>query len=457
MNHSPWIAQLSRIRPADTITSNSTTEVAIVGGGIAGVTSAYFLLTRTDKKVLIIEAGKIAHGATGHNAGQITSYFEMPFTEMVEKFGVERAAYAQKVINEDARVLLEEIVSHAGIQTPFSQFVGYDGWTQESQIVTELQNLALEAEAGLTVRPIMIAREWIAEHPIPHNYSHLYQIVSHADILSALQTSDKKYIAVTPFLSGCMNSALFSEELVGYLLRTYPERFSLYEHAPVHGVHLHKDQVVLDVRTYHVYAQYVVLCTNGFETLSIYEGEEKTVIDSTYHRNVEGVIGFMAAYLEPARKQPFTGSYNGFSSSIGHIITDSYDLAEPYFYVTRRPYDRGVHTELNLLSVGGPDRRLPEGDRYDPAMPYPRAIRRIMESFAKQTYDFNRPFDFYWHGLMGYTATRFRIIGHDPKQHRLLYNLGCNGVGILPSIYGSHRISRLLNNESVEPTIFDPQ
>jgi len=56
---------------------------------------------------------------------------------------------------------------------------------------------------------------------------------------------------------------------------------------------------------------------------------------------------------------------------------------------------------------------------------------------------------------MGYTKNGVRKIGREPKASRLLYNLGCNGVGILTSIYGGDRIAKIIKGEKVEPTIFD--
>jgi glycine/D-amino acid oxidase-like deaminating enzyme len=49
------------------------------------------------------------------------------------------------------------------------------------------------------------------------------------------------------------------------------------------------------------------------------------------------------------------------------------------------------------------------------------------------------------------------VVGAHRQQARLLYNLGCNGVGFLPSIYGGHRLSRLLAGDELAPTIFDPR
>ena len=40
---------------------------------------------------------------------------------------------------------------------------------------------------------------------------------------------------------------------------------------------------------------------------------------------------------------------------------------------------------------------------------------------------------------MGYMDGGVRVIGAHPRHAALLYNLGCNGVGFLPSICGGER------------------
>ena len=117
MNHSPWIVQLKRTRPVEPLAENLSTDTVIVGGGIAGITTAYFLLTKGTERVVLLEAGKVAHGATGHNAGQITSYFEKTFIQLAERYGIVQTTAAHKAIEEDARVLLEHIFAHAELST----------------------------------------------------------------------------------------------------------------------------------------------------------------------------------------------------------------------------------------------------------------------------------------------------------------------------------------------------
>ena len=58
----------------------------------------FFALKYTHKKIVMLERYKLAHGATGHNAGQVVSYFERGFASLVDEFGIERAAQGQKAL-----------------------------------------------------------------------------------------------------------------------------------------------------------------------------------------------------------------------------------------------------------------------------------------------------------------------------------------------------------------------
>lgn len=67
-NHSPWIDKLDKSIAYRQAQGESHSDIGIIGAGIAGVATAYHILSQTQLSVAIIEARKIAHGATGHNA-----------------------------------------------------------------------------------------------------------------------------------------------------------------------------------------------------------------------------------------------------------------------------------------------------------------------------------------------------------------------------------------------------
>jgi glycine/D-amino acid oxidase-like deaminating enzyme len=446
MNHSPWIAQLNRTRPVDILDQDLETDVVVIGGGIAGVTTAFYLLTKTDKHVVLIEADKVAHGATGHNAGQITSYFEKTLTELVAQFGFDNAIAGQRAIEQDARKLLEDIWSHAMLQTPRSEFIGYEGLTTLNQILAVLDDLLLRSKSDLVVRKILIAQEWLESNTISDQYVGLYTPVRHKDILGLLETGVSEYIAAYPFLSGCTNSALFTEELVGFLIQTYPTRFVLKEHTPIQRLILNQGRVVAHSATHSVSGTCVVLCTNGFENISIVNNSGPE-IDGRFHAEVGGKVGYMAAYRDRLDRPPFASIYTPATAHENN----------PYFYVTRRPHEDSQSATHNIICIGGPEYFIPDRATYDSSHEFPMEVRDALDTFTLQTYKYKNEMDFRWHGLMGYTKSGVRLVGYEPRNRSLLYNLGCNGVGILTSVYGAERIARLILGETLEPTIFDPQ
>ncbi len=453
-NHSPWIKQLNRTRQVVPLENDLTTDFLIVGGGIAGVTTAFFALRDTDKKVVLIEADKIAHGATGHNAGQITSYFERPLTELVGEFGFELAIEGQRSV-EFGWSLLDEIVSQAKLQTPLYKFTGYAGFSDLDQVLQGLKNNQFRVQGGLQPESIFIAKEWDEIGKIPVEYKDLYQTISQEDLLNLLETNNTSFIALLAFQKGCMNSALYTEELVGYLISNYKDRFSFYEGSPVKSVRLAENSGSVESLGNIIEAQRIVLCTNGFENFSI-KNDTGSEIDTKFHHSLVGRIGYMSGYIEPLSNPPVAISYFP-----GKEERTSDPTGESYFYLTRRPHEHEGNKSHNLLCIGGPDRVLPNHAIYSRSDPSREDIQETLDEFLRENYSKypkeKNEYSFSWHGLMGYTPNGIRRVGFEPCNPVLLYNLGCNGVGILPSIFGAKRISRFLRGENVEQSIFDPQ
>ncbi len=456
VNNSPWIKQLKRIRPVESLYVDKETDVVVIGGGIAGISTAYYILKNTNKKVLLVEADLVAHGATGHNAGQLVAYFERPFSELVEEFGLELAANGQRAI-ESAWLLLDEMISETQLQTPMWQFTGYAASRDINEVIVHLKNNSFRVKAGMSPEMIMVAEDSPDVNKISDEYKNLYTLLPQKDILSLLETNDNRYIAALPGRKGCMNSAMFCEEVVGYLLSKYPDRFVLTERTLVDNIVLNKDNCVLETHQgIKIMAEKVVLCTNGFEKIKITNTAGGDV-DKKFHHMVRGSVGYMAGYLEEFDKSPTAISY------LPKLQTNNNTFeSDPYFYLTRRPYENEVQEKHNLICVGGPEALMDDTNNYSKKEhPYPDEAQEQIDEFLHKTYS-HAPegqinYKFLWHGLMGYTPTGVRLVGPEPLNPVLHYNIGCNGVGLLHSIYGGNRISRYIAGEKVEPSIFDPK
>ncbi len=436
---SPWLHQLNDERKTVKLSHDIETDVTIVGAGIAGVSTAFYILKNTDARVVIIEKGKLASGATGHNAGQVVSYFERSFADMVQEYGIEKTAYAWKAV-ENAWTQLDEMYTTAKLDIPFSRFTGHDGFISLDQVLHYLEDNRLRREAGMNIENIRVAVE--AGLAIPEKYKSLYDLRPQKEILAILETENTDFIASFSYQKGVVNSALFCQEVMVYLLQRYPDRLSLYEHTQINKIVLKHDHALLDAIEHTIDTQKVILCTNGFESLTIIN-EGGLEIDAKFHHTVTGRVGYMSGYFEKMNKQPIAISY--YSGNV------------PYYYLTRRPFEK----DKNLISVGGPEIILEDRKDYIREYEYPDEAQEDIDRFIKSTYDKDPnkkiDFSFTWHGLMGYTPNKVRRVGFEPKNHVLMYNLGCNGVGILPSVYGGERISKLLNGTENEKTIFDPE
>jgi glycine/D-amino acid oxidase-like deaminating enzyme len=449
-NKSPWLKQLDRTRPVHTHDNFEGMNYAIIGGGIAGVVTAYMLLKHTDKKVVLFEQDQIAHGATGHNAGQVVGYFERPLFDIAHEYGKDHAIKAQQAL-ERGWIILDEILADTALQTPMSSFIKSVGLTHQDQILRLLKDNDIKASGGLPVWPIFIEDE-LPLSPEFDEYVGLWKRTTKENILEMLESKDSRYVALGQEKAGCMNSALFTEELAGYLLREYSSRFAISEKTPVLEIELHLENATMKTPLGDIRVDNVILCTNGFENIALVN-KEGADIDVKFHHRVRGYVGYMAGYTDENGKPPTALTYINNPES-------KMESSDSYFYLTRRPYESRDDRAVNLISVGGPGVWLDSASEYSKKDMYPEDAQKNIDEFVKNTYcdsPENISYEFKWHGLMGFTQNYLRIVGREPCNPVLLYNLGCNGVGILPSLFGGERIAHILRGDELEPTVFDPK
>ncbi|TSC55725.1 MAG: FAD dependent oxidoreductase [Parcubacteria group bacterium Gr01-1014_18] len=80
-----WYSK-KNITPQNPLSSDQSADVAIVGGGLAGLTAAQ-ILSEAGKSVVILEQAFCGAGASGKNSGFITPDSEIPLRELIETKG----------------------------------------------------------------------------------------------------------------------------------------------------------------------------------------------------------------------------------------------------------------------------------------------------------------------------------------------------------------------------------
>lgn len=450
-NHSPWLDQLRSPSTYEPLSSNTSTDIAIIGAGIAGVSTAYFILKQTNFQVHLIEASHIAHGATGHNAGLLFSHFEKPLANVVSEFSLDLANQAQVAMNSSWQ-LLAQIYEDTNLHTPYLEFISYTGCQSLVEVFDSLQNLEFQYQP-MPEDKFVIATEISSQ--IPAKYAGRYTTLPQSEILNLLETDDHRYIAMHTSKAGCLNSASFCQELIAYLCKQYSDRFIIHEQTPIRTIQLRADDAIVKNDTHYVTAKKVILCTNGYKNFQIINHGQQD-IQQKFQKLVRGLIGYMAAYTEEPLRFPGAISYEPLQQT---SPKDPF-LSEPYYYITRRPFQMPDQPPQNLITVAGPEAPITDNSgTYSIDQLYPQTALAGLNSFLASTYKYAPPppieFAYQWHGLMAYTPNGIRCIGPEPLNPLLLYNLGCNGIGILPSIYGGHKLARILSGESLPPSIFD--
>ncbi len=88
-------------------------DVAVVGGGIVGVTAA-LMLAQQNVRVALIEADRLGHGVTGHTTAKLSSLHGLTYASMRRRHG-DRTARAYGALNEAGIATVVQRVAEHGI------------------------------------------------------------------------------------------------------------------------------------------------------------------------------------------------------------------------------------------------------------------------------------------------------------------------------------------------------
>src|SRR5438045_1610661 len=130
------------------LNQNTSTNVVIVGAGIAGLTTAY-VLARAGIEVIVLDDGPIGGGMTARTTAHLTNALDDRFYELERLFGEEGARLAAQS-HTSAIDQVEAIVRAEQIDCEFERLDGYLFLPPNGRVKVLDDELPAAHRAGLT-------------------------------------------------------------------------------------------------------------------------------------------------------------------------------------------------------------------------------------------------------------------------------------------------------------------
>jgi len=129
------------------LTEDLEADVAIVGGGIAGLTAAY-LLKRSGLRVALLEKNTIGSGTTSHTTGKLTSQHNLVYEDLEKQLG-ERTARIYAEANQAAVEEITQIIKKEKIACEFAVDDSYVYTTDPDKVGQFKAEAKVAAKLGL--------------------------------------------------------------------------------------------------------------------------------------------------------------------------------------------------------------------------------------------------------------------------------------------------------------------
>lgn len=121
-NKSFWLDKF-KIQNFGSLEEDISTQVCIIGGGITGITTAYYL-AKKGFNVVVIEKDEVASKTTGHTTGKISVQHGLFYKYLLDTFGI---SYVEKYLeaNDKAIKNIENIINIEKISCDFERKSSY--------------------------------------------------------------------------------------------------------------------------------------------------------------------------------------------------------------------------------------------------------------------------------------------------------------------------------------------
>lgn len=388
-----WYTKKKRIE-FPSLRADISTDVVVVGGGIAGLSVAD-ALSRAGKRVVVLEREFCGAGVSGKSSGMITQDSELELTDLISNLGVDRARRLWEFVGEGMEKIRGNIAAHK-----------IDCEYKEDDYVFVANNRRGFEKA---------IREHRSREVLGYE-SYLYDRVSVKKIIN----SSRYYGAVRYPGTFSINSFLYTQAFCNVLSK---RGVSIFEKT---NVSLIGHEEVLTENGHHVRAEYVVVCVDKFLP------HLRRFTKDVYH---------VETYL--TLSEPLSDDDIARIFPSGNLMVNDSDIIYQYYRIT---------SDRRLL-LGGGDYLTTYA--YTKSRRPERIIPKLSRYMAKKFPELTFNIEYVWPGLLGVSKDLIPIVGADRAMPYVYYISAATGLAWATGV-GVYVAEKILNRRDEYDDLFSP-
>lgn len=386
-----WYLNKHKVQP---LTENLTTDIVVIGGGMAGLSAAQSF-QKKGFQVVLLEKNHCGSGASGKSSGFITPNSELSLHDLARLHGVPEAKRLWEFVTSGVK----------GIQNNITKFnFDCDYQIQDTLVVANTHRKFLS--------------ELVTEHAIREQLGYS----------SILYSSDQLHeiLGSRRYKGGLKYSGSFGIHAYHYCLgmkKMLQERgVRIYEETPAIDIQEH----MVKTPTAIIEAKHIIVCTDRYAT------SLDTLKNLVYHAQTFLTISTPLSDIQIKKIFPEKQC----------MIWDT-DLIYHYYRLTGD----------NRLLLGGADilDTYANNEKHNNT----RTIKKLARYFNEKFPEVNIQFEYVWPGLIGISKDLFPLAGHDAKMPSVYYITAATGLPWAAAL-GAHSAERIINNDTSFDHLFSP-
>ena len=359
---------------------NKKCHAVIVGGGISGAITAYYL-TNAGIECILVDGRTIGFGSTCASTSLLQYELDIPLHRLKKMVGEQNAICSYQLCGEavDKLIDLMNAVGYKDYEKKESLFFS----RHKKEMKTMKDEFEARKQAGFNVELLM-------SDELKNNYG----LDAACGILSKKGATTNAYLLTHEILQNCIQRGL-----------------KVFDHTKIKTIEHRREEVILKTGDDCVITAKYVINATGYEVIN-FVGKKIVNLDCTYAVISEAMAENQESWNKKTIMWNTDNPYLYLCATDDRIIIGGRD--ESFVNI------KTMHTYLNKKTV------LLEKD-----------FEKCFPSFSFKT-------EFAWSGVFGKTKDSLPYIGNNSKTPRVFYALGFGGNGITFSLVAAEIITDLL-------------